>query len=101
MVLVAAHAKAGSLLVIPATATLQDINTAVPVLLHPVGTPEYDAAAKQVEEIRASGLLPYHVVTTYQRYWETTPKGAKREGFEEADICGLGAAPEQEVEDYV
>jgi len=101
MVQAAAWAEAGTLLVIPANASLQAINTAVPVLLHAPGTPGYDKSVKQVEDIRASGLLPYHVVPVYHRYWETTPKGAKREGYEEANIGGLGAAPAKAPEDYV
>ncbi len=83
-----ALAAAGRLLLIPASATVEQVRTAVAVNV-PLNAEEAKAAATQVAKIREEGNIPYHVVPCYMRVFEQG-SGDGRTGTESAEFAGFG-----------
>ena len=81
-------AAAGRLLVIPASASVLELANAVPVMV-PVTDAEKKAAAKLIAKTREAGNIPYHVIATYTRVFESG-NGEGRAGKQTAEIAGFG-----------
>ena len=75
-------AAAGRLMVIPASASVEDLTNSYAVL-------PGQEKSKECVEAKKAGRLVYHAIPTYMRVFEST--GESREGTSEVEFEGFGA----------